>query len=277
MVMSTSSSTMPALPETCTPIPCPPLTIPHQPVRRLHRTLHRSAHQLRPSKLFKTHCGIQGLPKTLPILSLRTSQLCITPQSHSSTFCTREISGSNGYPLRLFLDSPVRRTILLRFFPFLHRVRSAWIPRSYPCHILLQNKPAHTSVKSWQICWHHGASEVMCLPQVCGLAVGCRVVGRVALLDKVTEMTTNPAPGVKLDPDTLADTVPLRRVGTIKVCCGKFNVRISELTGERIWPEQHFSWLAVQGRMSMGQCGWWMGGGLGRFQAHIRISGIIRI
>ncbi|KAF8743778.1 hypothetical protein AX14_000738 [Amanita brunnescens Koide BX004] len=35
-----------------------------------------------------------------------------------------------------------------------------------------------------------------------------------------SEMTTNPAPGVKLDPDTLADTVPLRRVGTIKDMAG---------------------------------------------------------
>lgn len=35
-----------------------------------------------------------------------------------------------------------------------------------------------------------------------------------------SEMTTNPAPGVKLDPDALADTVPLRRVGTIKDMAG---------------------------------------------------------
>ena len=48
---------------------------------------------------------------------------------------------------------------------------------------------------------------------------------RIALVDFVAEMTTNPAPGVKLDPNILADTVPLRRVGTIKVgCYGKFDV-----------------------------------------------------
>lgn len=54
---------------------------------------------------------------------------------------------------------------------------------------------------------------------MCGRAVGYRVVDRVALVDFVVEMTTNPAPGVKLDPNILADTVPLRRVGTIKVGC----------------------------------------------------------
>lgn len=225
MVMSTSSSTMLVSPETCTPIPFPPLMIPHQSVRRLHRTRHRSAHQLRLSRLFKMHCGRQGLPKTSLTLLLRTSLLCITPQSHSSTFCTRAISDSNGYPLLLSLGPPARRTTLLKFFPFLRRVRSVWILGFYPCHTPSQNMPARTSVNSWQICWGRGVSEVMCLPRVCGRAVGYRVVDRVALVDKVAEMTTNPAPGVKLDPNILAATVPLRRVGTIKVCCcGKFNI-----------------------------------------------------
>ncbi|KAF8631073.1 hypothetical protein AX15_002675 [Amanita polypyramis BW_CC] len=36
-----------------------------------------------------------------------------------------------------------------------------------------------------------------------------------------SEMTTNPAPGVHLDPDALADAVPLRRAGTIKVRLSK--------------------------------------------------------
>lgn len=224
MVMSTSSSTMLVLPETCTPIPYPPLTIPHQPVRRLHRTLHRSAHQLRLSKPFKMHYGRQGLPKTSLILLLRMSLPCITPQSHSSTFCTRAISDSSGYPLLLSLGPPVRRTTLLKFFPFLRRVRSVWILGSYPCHTPSQNMPARTSVNSWRICWGRGASEVMYLHRVCGRAVGYRVLDCVALVHKVAEMTTNPAPGVKLDPNILADTVPLRRVGTIKVCCyGKFD------------------------------------------------------
>ncbi|KAK2465298.1 hypothetical protein APHAL10511_002652 [Amanita phalloides] len=35
-----------------------------------------------------------------------------------------------------------------------------------------------------------------------------------------SEMTTNPAPGVKLDPDALASTVPLRRAGTMKDMAG---------------------------------------------------------
>ena len=145
--MSTSSSTMLVLPEICTPIPYPPLTIPHQPVRRLHRTLHRSAHQLRLSKLFKMHCGRQGLPKTSLILLLRTSLLCIIPQSHSSTFYTRAISDSNGYPLlHLSLAPPVRRTTLLKFFQFLRRVHFVWIPGSCPCHTPSQNMPARTSV-----------------------------------------------------------------------------------------------------------------------------------
>ena len=111
----------------------------------------------------------------------------------------------------------------------------------------------------------------MCLPRVCGPAVGYRVLGHVALAYRAAEMTTNPAPGVKLDPDVLADTVPLRRVGTIQVCsCYKCR-DIRELIGERIWQVRRFSWPAVQGRMSTERSGWWMGGGLGRLQAHIRI------
>ncbi|KAF8627464.1 hypothetical protein AX17_006277 [Amanita inopinata Kibby_2008] len=40
-----------------------------------------------------------------------------------------------------------------------------------------------------------------------------------------SEMTTNPAPGVKLDPQVLADTVPLRRVGTpeVRICLARFD------------------------------------------------------
>jgi hypothetical protein len=84
-------------------------------------------------------------------------------------------------------------------------------------------------------------------------------------------MTTNPAPGVKLDPEVLAAAVPLRRVGTIQVCSCYKCQDIRELTGERIWQVQRFSWPAVQERMSMERSGWWMGGGLGRSRAHIRI------
>ena len=66
----------------------------------------------------------------------------------------------------------------------------------------------------------------MCLLRVCGPVVGDRVLGYVALAHRTAEMTTNPAPGVKLDPEVLADTVPLRRVGTIQVCSCATSVRI---------------------------------------------------
>lgn len=72
------------------------------------------------------------------------------------------------------------------------------------------------------------------------------------------EMTTSPTPAFKLNPQVLADTVPLRRVGTQEVCCPTGIGHKGMLTlCARTWQGRYFSWLVVLGLMSMGQCGLW--------------------
>ena len=73
-------------------------------------------------------------------------------------------------------------------------------------------------------------------------------------------MTTCPTPNFKLDPKALADTVPLRRVGTDQV---RLNVPFLFIAAViliihlllRIWPELLFSWRVELVPMLMALCG----------------------
>lgn len=69
-------------------------------------------------------------------------------------------------------------------------------------------------------------------------------------------MTTCPTPTFKLDPKVLAETVPLRRVGTQQVCI-KFchNCTMMFNIYCRIWQALPFSWQVGLVPMLMGLCG----------------------
>jgi hypothetical protein len=70
-------------------------------------------------------------------------------------------------------------------------------------------------------------------------------------------MTTCPTPNFKLDPKALADTVPLRRVGTDQVRLNVPFVIVAMIFNMhcRIWPELLSSWRVELVPMLMALCG----------------------
>ena len=108
----------------------------------------------------------------------------------------------------------------------------------------------------------------------------CGCIYSFSLLYETEDMTTSPTPTSKLDPNALAETVPLRRVGTPEV-------RIIHLSHDvmgtyiyiyicRTWQVPSFSWRVGLAPMSMALCGSLMVAELAQCQVTIKIHSAAR-